>query len=446
MGRNHSRETIDPKLLAPHGVYAHCAWDAHTLRRMVLSKKVSPFFPPLENQVERTDECPICMMFYFGGLNRSACCGQPICSECFFQVKKPSKKSSGGGGAAANQSLCPFCNTKPYHVIYRGPKTEDELLKERIEEQKVIELRLQMQREQAELQNQKKQREISDNQAEDRNGANSLNSSQNDDYNDNDRTTRFLLSNQQRIITEQEEEQTNNSSSHAQEATTTPITRTTSRLAQEARELLNDFVPSDVADQITTNEDIDTLMLERAIALSLREQEEEVNRQQEILDQLQLAHRETTVTRRRSHDVVDRQAQHGEQEEMRETRNHENEVSGSTRDVQLNDTSSDQQQHFSIHLEEDGEEDVGVSLDNVFIRAFTPRVTNNGDEGDDLEITFMDPNPISSDECEDVLTRTAVHNMSQEDLTALEEEALYQKELSLSGMNEEEEEELSDGI
>lgn len=34
-------------------------------------------------------ECPICFMFYPPYLNKTRCCDQPICSECFVQIKRP---------------------------------------------------------------------------------------------------------------------------------------------------------------------------------------------------------------------------------------------------------------------------------------------------------------------------------------------------------------------
>lgn len=34
-------------------------------------------------------ECPICFLYYPPYLNRTRCCDQPICSECFVQIKRP---------------------------------------------------------------------------------------------------------------------------------------------------------------------------------------------------------------------------------------------------------------------------------------------------------------------------------------------------------------------
>ena len=62
MGKGASKE-IDPKYLVPSGqLYPHCDWDTRTLKRLILSRKLSPFYPPLDSKEEGTDECPICMM------------------------------------------------------------------------------------------------------------------------------------------------------------------------------------------------------------------------------------------------------------------------------------------------------------------------------------------------------------------------------------------------
>ena len=34
-------------------------------------------------------ECPICFLYYPPYLNRTRCCNQPLCSECFVQIKRP---------------------------------------------------------------------------------------------------------------------------------------------------------------------------------------------------------------------------------------------------------------------------------------------------------------------------------------------------------------------
>jgi hypothetical protein len=66
MGRSASKEQgIPPQFLKPQGViYQTYEWDDRMLKRMVLSRKISPFFPPQESKNDDNDECPICMMVF----------------------------------------------------------------------------------------------------------------------------------------------------------------------------------------------------------------------------------------------------------------------------------------------------------------------------------------------------------------------------------------------
>jgi len=121
----------------PNGLYATCAWDLKAVRKLILDKKLAPFFPPHEERVSHDlDECPICFMFYVGGLNRTKCCHKDICTECFLQIKKP--------GTSLAESMCPFCNRPRFTVVFLGPKTPEERAREETEEQKVLDLQQKM--------------------------------------------------------------------------------------------------------------------------------------------------------------------------------------------------------------------------------------------------------------------------------------------------------------
>ena len=65
------------------------AGEERTLRRMILERRLAPFYRGEDEPGAATDEreeCPICMLFYPGGLNRANCCGQGLCSECWLQI------------------------------------------------------------------------------------------------------------------------------------------------------------------------------------------------------------------------------------------------------------------------------------------------------------------------------------------------------------------------
>jgi hypothetical protein len=54
--------------------------------------------------------------FYSGGLNRTQCCSKSLCTECFLQVRPPTKEPS-----------CPFCNGPSLEVSFCGPLSIDEI-------------------------------------------------------------------------------------------------------------------------------------------------------------------------------------------------------------------------------------------------------------------------------------------------------------------------------
>ncbi|KAF7712253.1 Uncharacterized protein PECH_003762 [Penicillium ucsense] len=88
-------------------------------------------------------ECPICFLYYPPYLNRTRCCDQPICSECFVQIKRPDPHppeheqpntdapppaegaapaaDSGEGQLVSEPSSCPFCVQPEFGVTYAAP-------------------------------------------------------------------------------------------------------------------------------------------------------------------------------------------------------------------------------------------------------------------------------------------------------------------------------------
>lgn len=82
-------------------------------------------------------ECPICFLYYPPYLNRTRCCDQPICSECFVQIKRPdphppehhddpsnptpTPPPEEEGLLVSEPSACPFCVTPEFGVTYEPP-------------------------------------------------------------------------------------------------------------------------------------------------------------------------------------------------------------------------------------------------------------------------------------------------------------------------------------
>ncbi|KAF5006672.1 hypothetical protein FDECE_6964 [Fusarium decemcellulare] len=86
------------------------------------------------------DDCPICFLSYPPYLNRTRCCDQPICSECFVQIKRADphlpEHHPNGEARDPNQgitpddppemlvsepSACPYCQQIEFGVTYEPP-------------------------------------------------------------------------------------------------------------------------------------------------------------------------------------------------------------------------------------------------------------------------------------------------------------------------------------
>ena len=79
-------------------------------------------------------ECPICFMYYPPHLNRTRCCDQDICSECFVQIKRPDPHppeheqpgqerppEEEAEQLVSEEAACPFCVTPHFGVTYEPP-------------------------------------------------------------------------------------------------------------------------------------------------------------------------------------------------------------------------------------------------------------------------------------------------------------------------------------
>ncbi|KAI5969118.1 SIP5 [Candida margitis] len=77
-------------------------------------------------------ECPICFLYYPRHLNVSRCCLQPICTECFVQIKRlephpphddPSNHQAGEQphSLISEPASCPYCAMPEFGVTYDAP-------------------------------------------------------------------------------------------------------------------------------------------------------------------------------------------------------------------------------------------------------------------------------------------------------------------------------------
>lgn len=90
---------------------------------------------PIEAYLYREpSECPICFLYYPPYLNKTRCCDQPICSECFVQIKRPDPHppeheqpgeerppEEEAETLVSEVASCPFCVTPEFGVTYDPP-------------------------------------------------------------------------------------------------------------------------------------------------------------------------------------------------------------------------------------------------------------------------------------------------------------------------------------
>ncbi|KAH7889651.1 hypothetical protein F5I97DRAFT_1924181 [Phlebopus sp. FC_14] len=63
-------------------------------------------------------ECPICFLYYPSNINRSRCCDQAICTECFVQIKRTEPTAT---HLVSDPAACPYCVQDNFGVVYAPP-------------------------------------------------------------------------------------------------------------------------------------------------------------------------------------------------------------------------------------------------------------------------------------------------------------------------------------
>ncbi|KAF8810166.1 hypothetical protein BYT27DRAFT_7240954 [Phlegmacium glaucopus] len=173
-GRGHHDESVDYGSLFPQGVYTGPQdWDQSIVSNLIVSRKLAPFYRPLEDYDDSWDdeqilaarkelpdsdnpesatretnaaqsssnkskrpgalkesskpeaqiyrgaaECPICFLYYPPNINRSRCCDQAICTECFVQIKRNEPTAT---HMVSEPAACPYCVQDNFGVIYTPP-------------------------------------------------------------------------------------------------------------------------------------------------------------------------------------------------------------------------------------------------------------------------------------------------------------------------------------
>lgn len=112
-----------------------------TPREMNLPKDPFVNGQPIEAYLYKdATECPICFLYYPPYLNRTRCCDQTICSECFVQIKRPDPhppehgdliagvppddlepKDGDDSALISEPAACPFCVQPDFGITYEFP-------------------------------------------------------------------------------------------------------------------------------------------------------------------------------------------------------------------------------------------------------------------------------------------------------------------------------------
>ncbi|KAL2047688.1 hypothetical protein N7G274_000730 [Stereocaulon virgatum] len=110
-----------------------------TPREMQLPKDPFVNGQPIEAYLYKdASECPICFLFYPPYLNKTRCCDQAICSECFVQIKRPdphppehadptapppppSEEGVDPEELVSEPAACPFCVQPEFGVTFDPP-------------------------------------------------------------------------------------------------------------------------------------------------------------------------------------------------------------------------------------------------------------------------------------------------------------------------------------
>lgn len=78
-------------------------------------------------------ECPICFLYYPSNISTTRCCRQPICTECFVQIRRPNPHAPIVHADDPNpppenpetlimeSPVCPYCNVSDFGIIYFAP-------------------------------------------------------------------------------------------------------------------------------------------------------------------------------------------------------------------------------------------------------------------------------------------------------------------------------------
>ncbi|KDQ12307.1 hypothetical protein BOTBODRAFT_34594 [Botryobasidium botryosum FD-172 SS1] len=172
--RDRHDDSVDLGALTPQGIYTGPQdWNQSVVAQLIIDRKLAPFYRPLEDYEEDWDddrilaarkgepqpasdgnttpphhssprsaskssarpattrdrineaqlyykavECPICFLYYPRNINRSRCCDQEICTECFVQIKRADPTPT---NLVSEPASCPYCVEPNFGIFYTPP-------------------------------------------------------------------------------------------------------------------------------------------------------------------------------------------------------------------------------------------------------------------------------------------------------------------------------------
>jgi len=114
-------------------------------KELVLDGTIAPFEDGIDSdETSDLDTCSICYLG-FPALNLTKCCGNGICSNCFFCVKTSRYEREEVPSTKPKKlrhlllANCPYCKSKPFEICFTGAKSIEEKQREREEALRVEE-------------------------------------------------------------------------------------------------------------------------------------------------------------------------------------------------------------------------------------------------------------------------------------------------------------------
>ncbi|CCE64044.1 hypothetical protein TPHA_0G02080 [Tetrapisispora phaffii CBS 4417] len=114
-------------------------YNKNILKKNNGTSKLDQYLPSdeLKLQLYRNGkECPICFLYYPNNLNCSKCCQQPICTECFVQIKRShphfphdeddkEEEDKDPQLLTSEPAKCPYCASENFTITYKPLKDNE---------------------------------------------------------------------------------------------------------------------------------------------------------------------------------------------------------------------------------------------------------------------------------------------------------------------------------